>query len=52
MAKTDIKYLSPVDVELKNQNKYKHLYGVRASVDFNEKEIVRNKEIDKSIFYI
>ena len=22
MAKTDIKYLSPVDVELKNQNKY------------------------------
>ena len=22
MAKTDVKYLSPVDIELKNQNKY------------------------------
>ena len=22
MAKTDVKYLSPVDIEIKNQNKY------------------------------
>ena len=55
MAKTDVKYLNPVDIELKNQNKFidsliDELNHINASWEPSNKTTIKGFQSTKNLF--